>query len=78
MWPITKIYQVPRLNHETDQRYAHRCWFVSKQNPKTHTEFTQAVKWSLIDASMTYDKCEFSDEVSDIVGRLKVNLEQKY
>ena len=78
MWPITTAYQVPRLSSETEQRWTHRCWFINKQNPKTHTEFLQAVKWSLIDASITYDQCEYSNEVTDFIQRMKVNLDKEF
>ena len=78
MWPVATIYQVQKLNCETDQRWHHRCWFVAKQNPKTPTEFLQAIKWSLIDANMTFDNCEYSDEVTDFIQRLKINLEKNF
>lgn len=78
MWPLTKAYHIQPLNHENSSRLAHRHWFVAKQNPQTQTEFLQAVKWSHIDASMTFDHCKYSDEATDLVKRMKVNLEKKF
>lgn len=71
MYPITKYYQIPPLVDETPQQYSHRCWFIAKQSPKTMTELQQAIKWSIIDHAITFKKCTYSDEVTDIVSRMK-------
>jgi len=71
MFPLTTIYQVNQVEGESPQRYAHRRWFISKQIPKTHTELLQAIKWSLVDASMIFDKCRYSTETEDLVKRMK-------
>jgi hypothetical protein len=73
MFPITTHYQIKKLPGESPHRYSHRQWFVSKQNPKTHTEFVQAIKWSIIDTSITYDKVSYNDEINDIIDRIKVS-----
>lgn len=73
MYPITTYYNIPQLDYETNERYAHRCWFVNKQNPKTLTELRQAIKWSLVESYMTYDKCIYPDEVTDLIERMKLN-----
>lgn len=72
MYPVSVAYHIDRLPGESAQRYSHRHWFVAKQNPRTRTEFRQAIKWSIIDTSITYDKCKYNSEVTDLVERMKV------
>lgn len=71
MYPITKAYVIPRLDMETTERWSYRKWFVVKQNPKTQTEFEQALKWSIIDANIQYDKVVYSDDINDLVKRMR-------
>ena len=75
MWPITKSYHIPIEKHETTPKYAHRCWFIAKQNPKTVTELNQAINWSLIESHMTFEKCSYSEEATDLVNRMRIQFE---
>lgn len=72
MYPVTTAYQIKQFPEESYQRYSRRHWFVAKQNPKTRTEFLQAVKWSIIDASIAYDHTKYSQEVMDLVTRMRI------
>jgi len=75
MFPLTTSYLVDRLGNETQEQYMHRMWFISKQNPKTLMDFEQAVKWSIIDMMMQFHQCEYADDVTDLVNRMKVRIE---
>tara|TARA_R100001163_G_scaffold65718_1_gene64242 strand:- start:4352 stop:4570 length:219 start_codon:yes stop_codon:yes gene_type:complete len=72
MYPITKSYIVKRFPQESLQRYSRRKWFIAKQNPKTITQFNQAVKWSIIDTAITYDGVQYSEAVTDIITRMQI------
>lgn len=74
MFPVSIAYQVNRLGNETQEQYMHRMWFIAKQNPRTLMDFEQVVKFSIIDMMMTYHKCEYGDDVVDLVNRMKWNL----
>lgn len=68
------IYNIPKLEFEGEQRYMERYWFIIRQNPKTLTELKQAIKWSIIDANITYDECVYNDKIMDIVKRLHFDI----
>lgn len=72
MYPLTTVYHFKQFPEESWQRYSRRHWFVAKQRPQNLTEFKQAVKWSIIDASMAYDNTQYSDEVTDLVNRMRI------
>jgi len=72
MYPVTTYYQIEHMLDESSQEYSHRCWFIAKQKPQTATELIQAKKWSIIDSAITHKKCEYSEEVTDIVKRMRV------
>lgn len=75
MYPISKSFKIERLENETDNRYSYRCWFIAKQNPTNITDFKDVVKWSIIDTYILYDKCEYPDNIMDIVKRMRINLD---
>jgi len=70
MYPLSRAYVIPRME-ETNERWAYRRWFVAHQKPKTETEFQQAIKWSIIDANIQYDQVVYSNEILDIVKRMR-------
>lgn len=72
MYPITTSYHFKRFPEESLQRYSRRAWFIAKQEPQTPSQFRQAVKWSIIDASMAYDGTTYSEEVTDLISRMRI------
>lgn len=70
MFPITTTYQIPKLSGESTKRYWRRLWFISNQKPETITQIEQAIKWSIIDANITYDQVKYSDQVMDVVTKM--------
>lgn len=76
MFPLTVAYHVDRLGNETQEQYMHRMWFIAKQAPRTLMDFEQAVKFSIIDMMMEFHKCEYGEDVVDLVNRMKVRIVQ--
>ena len=72
MYSLSTTYHFKRFPEESPQRYSRRAWFIAKQQPKTPSQFRQAVKWSIIDAAMTYDGVVYSEEITDLVTRMRV------
>jgi hypothetical protein len=71
MYPITRVYHVKKFSEESPQRFSKRNWFIAKQQPKNISDLKQAVKWSIIDASISYDGVTYSEEITDLVTRMK-------
>lgn len=44
-----KMYHVPNVEYDTDERNGDRAWYVAKKEPKSETEFTsvqdEASRW---------------------------------
>jgi hypothetical protein len=72
MYPITTVYHIKKFPEESPQRFSRRNWFIAKQRPKNASDLKQAIKWSIIDASISYDGVTYSDEISDLVTRMKI------
>lgn len=72
MYPITTVYHVKQFSEESPQRFSRRKWFIAKQRPQNASDLKQAVKWSIIDASISYDGVTYSDDITDLVTRMKI------
>ena len=72
MYPITTVYHVKQFSEESPQRFSRRKWFIAKQRPQNASDLKQAIKWSIIDASISYDGVTYSDDITDLVTRMKI------
>ena len=67
------LYTIPYLEHEPYDIFIKRAWFIVKQFPITHVEFTKATYNSILWANIQFKKCIYSENIMNNIHKLEEN-----
>ena len=66
------VCKIDRSRTESDQMFYDRCTFIVNLDPKTESEYNQAVLYSNIYVNHKYLKCLYNSEIMNQLNKMTI------